>query len=118
MRLLLDANISTRLVAPLQEMGHDVVSQLQENPNAADEEILKRAHLEQRIVITYDKDFGELVFKHEAGHFGVILLRTRDESYPTQLAVLKEFFNTHAEAEIQEHFWVLTESVARKARPL
>ena len=116
MRLLLDANISTRLVAPLQEMGHDVVSQLQENPNAADVDILKRAHMEQRIVITYDKDFGELVFKHDAGHFGVILLRTRNESYSTQLATLQEFLNHHTEDEIQEHFWVLTESVSRKAR--
>lgn len=117
MRLLLDANISVRIVAPLSAMGHDVVSQLQENPNAADEEILKRAHQEKRTVITYDKDFGELVFQHEVGHSGVILLRTRDESYPTQLKILEEFLSRHAEIEIQEHFWVLTESMARRARP-
>ena len=101
---------------PLKEMGHDVVSQLQKNPNAADEDILQQAHQEQWVVITYDKDFGELVFKHEAGHFGVILLRTRNEAYSTQLNILKEFFSRHAVTEIQEHFWVLTESVARKAR--
>ena len=117
MRLLLDANISARIVAPLKALGHDVISQLQENPNASDEAILRRAHAEQFTVITYDKDFGELVFKHEAGHCGIILLRTRDESYSTQIKILEDFLSRHAVKEIQEHFWVLTESLVRKARP-
>lgn len=117
MRLLLDANISTRIVAPLLALGHDVISQLKEDPNAADDAILERACKEQRVVVTYDKDFGELIFKHEAGHFGVILLRTRDESYSTQLKILQNFLEGHPASEIQEHFWVLTESTTRKTQP-
>lgn len=116
MRLLLDANISVRIVAPLTQMGHDVISQHTEDPNADDEVILQHAFRDKRVVVTYDKDFGELVFKHGAGYYGVILLRTRDESYRTQLQVLGEFLNTHAEHEVQEHFWVITEFSAREAQ--
>lgn len=115
MRFLLDANISYRLVAPLRGMGHDVVSVLEKQPNASDEEIISWAVNEKRTIITYDRDFGELVFKEREQHYGVIFVRARDESQRTLLKLLNDFIPYHKENEIQEHFWVLTENTMRRA---
>lgn len=115
MRLLLDANISTRLVAPLEQMGHDVVSMLKINPREKDETVLEMACREQRTLITYDHDFGMLVFKESQPHYGVILLRVRDESFVTQRRILEQFLNTHGEREISKHFWTVTETTTRRA---
>ena len=46
----------------LTDLGHDVLSALDRDPRAADEALLALANKEQRVLITEDKDFGELVF--------------------------------------------------------
>lgn len=56
------------MYAMLTEAGHDVVSALERDPRAADEELLAVATDEQRILITEDKDFGELVFVRGLAH--------------------------------------------------
>lgn len=116
MRLLIDANISARIVAPLRKKGHDVVSVLEYDPNASDDAILARAVREGRTVITYDKDFGELVFREGKPHCGVILLRTQEESFLSCQHLVEQFLGVHAPREIQEHFWTLTDRTTRRAR--
>ncbi|MBI2444057.1 MAG: DUF5615 family PIN-like protein [Candidatus Magasanikbacteria bacterium] len=115
MRLLVDANISYRLVRWLRQAAHDVVAVLEIDANASDEKILRRAVREKRSIITYDKDFGELIFRHRRSHWGVILLRVKDETPSTQQRVLYHFLSTHREDEIQEHFWILTDADIRRA---
>ncbi|MDE2838803.1 MAG: DUF5615 family PIN-like protein [Chloroflexota bacterium] len=69
MKFLLDVCASSRsMYAMLTEAGHDVVSALERDPRAADEELLAVATDEQRILITEDKDFGELVFVRGLAH--------------------------------------------------
>ena len=46
----------------LTDLGHDVLSGLETDPRATDEALLALANQEQRVLITEDKDFGELVF--------------------------------------------------------
>ena len=116
MRLLLDANISIRLITPLRALGHDVISMLENNPNASDQEVLAKAYKERRLLITYDKDFGELVIKQEQKHYGVILLRPHETSYLTQQKILEKFLQDHSEKEIQAYLWVVDESTVRKIK--
>lgn len=52
--------------------GYGVISCPQ---GASDVEVLELANREERIMITFDKDFGELVFKEKLIHKGVIFLR-------------------------------------------
>ena len=70
---------------------------------------------EKRTIITYDKDFGELVFKLGNRHYGVILVRVRDESHRMQLKLIEDFLAAHNPKEIQAHFWILTEATTRQA---
>lgn len=116
MRLLIDANITYRLIEALRKNGHDVRSVLEESPNADDEKILRSAVRQKRIVVTYDKDFGELIFKLHKRHNGVILLRANDESYLTQFEIIKKFFSQHSPKEIRSYFWVLTDRLTRRAK--
>ena len=63
MRFLRDVcGASRRMQNALVAQGHDVLSAIERNPRATDEEILALAIEERRILVTEDKDFGELVF--------------------------------------------------------
>ena len=54
--------------ATLSSLGHDVISALDDDPKAGDDALLARARAEERVLITEDKDFGELVFVRRLPH--------------------------------------------------
>ena len=63
MRLLINENIPLASVIALREAGHDVLSISEHSPGIPDELVMAIAHNEQRIVVTFDRDYGELVFR-------------------------------------------------------
>jgi predicted nuclease of predicted toxin-antitoxin system len=74
----------------LVEQQHDVISVFDELKGADDKEIIRLANGQNRILITNDKDFGELVFHEKKQHKGVVLLRLEDERPVNKIAVLKK----------------------------
>ncbi|MFN8559692.1 MAG: DUF5615 family PIN-like protein [Dehalococcoidia bacterium] len=75
---MLDENIPGDVVAAFRALGYDVVWVRQAMPGAGDTAILARAQREKRIVVTFDKDFGELAYRANLpASSGVILLRLR-----------------------------------------
>jgi predicted nuclease of predicted toxin-antitoxin system len=83
-RLLLNENMPGAAVRALREHGHDVLAVKESLRGAADTEILARAQVEHRLVVTQDKDFGALAFQARlpAG-CGVVLFRL-DGASPTE----------------------------------
>ena len=75
MKFQCDAHISREMVAMIRGRGHDCLEAGSLPPRMPDEEVLRRAAGEGRVVLTADKDFGELVFVHRVACPGVILLR-------------------------------------------
>jgi predicted nuclease of predicted toxin-antitoxin system len=76
MRILADENMPGDAVVMLRSRGHDVVWARTDSPGAADEIHLGRAISEQRLLITFDKDFGQLVFhRGQVASCGVVLFR-------------------------------------------
>lgn len=63
MRFLADENFLGNAVLALQQQGHDVLWIRINAPGSSDQEILVRAQAEERIILTFDKDFGELAFR-------------------------------------------------------
>ena len=64
MKFLLDESAEVQISDFLEALGYDVKIVLRDYPiGIADDQVLRLAHSEQRIVITNDRDFGELVFK-------------------------------------------------------
>ena len=81
MRILANENIPGDAVELLRRRGHDVSWVRTDSPGASDEANLARAVSEQRLLITFDKDFGDLVFhKGTAASCGVVLLRIASTS--------------------------------------
>jgi predicted nuclease of predicted toxin-antitoxin system len=62
-KFLLDVCVSSRsLQAYLAGQGHDVLSALAVDPRASDERLLAIALQDDRVLLTEDRDFGELIF--------------------------------------------------------
>ena len=83
MNLLADEGVDKPIVDLLRGKGFNVVYILETNQGADDEFILAMANADQKILLTQDKDFGELVFRLKNVHHGVILIRL--EGYKTSL---------------------------------
>jgi len=81
MRLCANENISGDCVAKLRQNGHDVLWIRESAPGSPDEIVLARAHSENRLLLTFDKDFGQLVFHRGArASHGIILFRISQTS--------------------------------------
>ena len=74
MKLLLDTCLSAKAKAQLKAAGHDVVWAADWPEDPGDETILARAHEERRVLVTLDKDFGELVVLRRSPHCGIVRL--------------------------------------------
>jgi predicted nuclease of predicted toxin-antitoxin system len=76
MRILADENVPGIAVATLRDQGHDVSWIREESPGAEDITILAKATEEERLLVTFDKDFGELAFRRRVpSPQGIVLFR-------------------------------------------
>jgi predicted nuclease of predicted toxin-antitoxin system len=76
MRILASENFPLDAVAALRAAGHDVVWIREDVPGMRDEDVLHCTQAEARILVTFDKDFGELAFRMGLpASSGVILFR-------------------------------------------
>jgi predicted nuclease of predicted toxin-antitoxin system len=118
-RFLLDANLSPETGQYLiASFGVDVLALAgQRFSRLTDSAVVSLAQQEQRVIITLDKDFGELYHRWEGGQLGVIILRLRDESIESVNAALGRFFRTQASEIDLEHSFVVLDRGAR-AHPL
>ena len=90
MRLLANENFPRVAVEALRARGHDVAWVRTEIPGAGDEEVIHRAVAENRVLVTFDKDFGELAFRAKLpAKPGIILFRIPplSPSYVAHIAV-------------------------------
>ena len=112
MRFLVDECTGPAVAQWLRLQNHDVVSVYDKIRGADDKEVIRKASEQNRILITNDKDFGELVFREKKQHKGVILLRLEDERSAKKIAVLKQLFEKY-ESFLPGHFIVVTETTVR-----
>jgi predicted nuclease of predicted toxin-antitoxin system len=92
-KLLLDTCVSFGAVEPLKAAGHDVIWAGDWPADPGDDEILALAYQEGRILITLDKDFGELAVVREQAHAGIIRLvvLSASQQAPICLMVLTRY---------------------------
>jgi len=75
MRFLADECCDAALVDALRGDGHDVLYAIESLQGATDDDLLARTVSERRILLTEDKDFGELVYRLRRPAHGIVLLR-------------------------------------------
>lgn len=116
MKFLLDESADSRLAPYLTGLGHDVETVAGDYTTALDDrEVLAIARAEGRILITNDRDFGELVFRFQQPHAGVIFFRLSTTRLAAKIERLT-YVLTHYADQLDE-FLVVTPARVRIRRP-
>jgi len=110
-KFLADENIPIKAVDALKQKNIDIISILQISPGLSDIEVMNLANREGRVIITFDTDFGKLIFKESLKVKGIILLRFIPKS-PQQIAKRIQYLLT-AEIPIENRFLVVREDSVR-----
>ena len=73
--IIIDENIDQKIIQSLIDNNFDILSIKKKSPGISDRDIIRIAKSSKGIVLTEDKDFGELVFSHQITDCSVIFLR-------------------------------------------
>jgi predicted nuclease of predicted toxin-antitoxin system len=114
MRFLVDECTGPSVARWLGDSGHEVFSVFDEIQGASDDEILSKSLDENWILITNDKDFGEMIFRERRAHQGVIFLRLADERSANKIGVLRHLLENYSE-KLPGQFVTATETKVRIA---
>ncbi len=112
MRILADENIPRSIVAWFRSQGHDVLYASESRAQTPDGDLLTESEDQGYVILTEDKDFGELVFRDRRNTHGVVLLRMEDLPAALRLARLQVVWSV-IEANMPGKFIVVTESKVR-----
>jgi predicted nuclease of predicted toxin-antitoxin system len=108
MDLLADECCDALLVNDLRSDGHDVLYIKEAAPGADDHAVLNLATAQQRILVTEDKDFGDLVVRLKLPAFGIVSLRINPADTALKLARMRDVL-AHYAARLPGSFVVLDE---------
>ena len=116
MRFLADENLHPDLIAWMRSRGEDVLAVAEVCPGEPDEVVLRYATTEARVVVTDDKDFGELVVHRRFATAGVLLLRFHSSTIAARAARLDQVWDS-VTGLLPGRFVVLSDRTIR-ARPI
>ena len=106
MKFLADECCDTGLVESLRNHGHDVLYVTEKKAGTIDDEILSDAYKEERILITEDKDFGELVYRFKKPTHGIVLIRIDVHERQIKWSRLKKLIDDYG-TRLQGHLTVV-----------
>ena len=112
MKFIVDECVGPKVAKWLEEKGYEVFSVYSKCRGEKDEKLIQKAIREDWIILTNDKDFGEMIFRKSFEHRGVLFLRLEDESAQNKIKVLDSFFQNYI-SHYSKDFVVLTEKQIR-----
>lgn len=112
MKLLADEGVDKPIVDQLRQSGFDVHYVLETHQGSDDETVLSLANEECRILLTQDKDFGELVYRLQKAHEGVILIRLGPTPAPEKAYIVNVALMQHGE-RLDKAFTVIQANAIR-----
>ena len=115
MRFLIDECTGPAVARWFREQGYEVFSIYEQARGMDDDDIVEKAYIEDRILITNDKDFGEKVYRDMKHHKGIVLLRLDDERAHNKIAVIQRLLENYSD-KLRDNFIVATEQRVRIAR--
>ena len=115
MNLLADESIDKPIVDRLRQDGHSVLYIAEFSPSIDDDTVLQRANQNGALLITADKDFGELVFRQKRIHVGVVLVRLANVPSQAKARIVSTVFARH-ENELLNAFSVISPKRVRIRR--
>jgi len=115
-KFLVDECCDTELVSLLRSEGHDVVYIMEFQPGALDKDVLEKAFIENRVLLTEDKNFGELIYRLKKPAYGVILLRFEVSERYLKWPRLKQLIDKYSVK--LKGFFVVIDCTKIRFRPL
>jgi predicted nuclease of predicted toxin-antitoxin system len=112
MILLADESVDGGVVARLRRDGHDVLYVAEMDPGILDDAVLGLANQRGALLLTADKDFGELVYRLGRMNTGVLLLRLAGLSREAKENAVVSVIRDH-EAELLRAFSVISAGAVR-----
>jgi predicted nuclease of predicted toxin-antitoxin system len=111
-RFLADENVDKPIVERLRKDGHEVIYLIEIEQSISDDEVIQRANQESALLLTADKDFGELVFRQGRLVYGVVLIRMAGLSSQRKAGMVAMAVQEHAD-ELADNFAVITPGAVR-----
>lgn len=96
MDLIADESLTGDIVQALRKQGHNVFYIAESHSGIADEEVLSKALERNEVLLTEDKDFGDLVHARASEHAGVVLFRLDGLPLHEKVARAIMALSTHA----------------------
>lgn len=112
MNLVADESVDSGIIWRLRNIGIGVVSISEVSSGIKDAEVLKIATENQCLLITEDKDFGELAYRLKLVHSGILLIRLSDTPRKERIAIVADTIDKHFD-KLQSNFSVLSKSGLR-----
>ncbi|MDO8725884.1 MAG: DUF5615 family PIN-like protein [Candidatus Methanoperedens sp.] len=112
MNFLVDENVDRQIADGLRLMGHHVEYVAEKDAGISDDEVLEMANEKTALLLTADKDFGELVFRQRRVTSGVVLIRLAGLSPTRKAEIVVSAIKKHG-PELEHSFSVITPGAVR-----
>ena len=112
MKFIADVNIEKPVIDYLAEAGYDIKWIPDYDCEISDEALLRMARSEKRILITNDKDFGELIFLQKRLSSGIILFRVKGQRTEEKVKLMKKLLRNYPD-KLLNNFVIITERKLR-----
>lgn len=116
MMLLADESVDRPIVERLRQDGHDTLYVAELSPSITDDQVLQEANNRNALLLTEDKDFGELVYRLGRVHVGVILIRLAGLPPSSKAEIVAKVLQDHA-ADLSGAFSVISPGAVRIRKP-
>lgn len=115
MNFLADESVDRQVVERLRQDGHQVWYVAEMEPGISDDAVLALANQGTALLLTADKDFGEMVFRQRLHTHGIVLIRLVGLSPSRKAEIVAWVVNQHA-TELPRSFAVIAPGVFRIRR--
>jgi predicted nuclease of predicted toxin-antitoxin system len=111
-----DESVDKEVADRLRQDGHEVLCISEMQPGMSDDLVLSLARERGDVLVTADKDFGELVFRQKRAASGIVLVRLAGLSQAAKANLVADAIRRHGD-ELPRAFTVVTGSMVRIRRP-
>ncbi|HDM77689.1 MAG TPA: hypothetical protein ENG51_14660 [Deltaproteobacteria bacterium] len=107
LKFLADVNIEKEIIKTIGQMGYEISPIADIDIYMKDRDVLELANKTNAILLTNDKDFGELVFRQKLVSTGIILFRIKGEETNLKALLIRKLLMGYQE-KVAKHFTVIT----------
>lgn len=112
MNFVADESVDQPIVTHLREAGHTVLAIIEMEPSISDQAVLEIANQQGMVLLTGDKDFGELVFRDRHYAFGIVLIRLAGLAAAAKAEVVTSVIKEHGD-KLAHSFTVISSNNVR-----